>query len=290
MLVGEYFHTENLAIRSNADNRVGFTADNTGNVHAVCVIRRSGVRISVRIVKRERKFRTVIYVVDVQTCVNIGRIQFAFVYVSDNVVSRHSESFARHIDIKSLVCILDTGIQYCDDHAFAVIAAFTAVENTGVVYADFVYNRLGGHIVNFGHDNVFNRGIGFYLRDVAVSHLCGKTVEHRRITVLVLNFDTFSGKRSYKSVLLHQHRCGILQRTVGKNVVRDGIKTCGFAVAVLRNKRLALKLDNNPQFLIRVKARNIRLVIHLCGSRKYAFGKQTFVKSPGVLPCHIGKR
>ena len=203
------------------------TCDNTGNVSAVFVIY-VGTDVSIAlltvmigIVETERNFFVVINVSPSeivyklrsgkirQKSLDLCFVEFVYVVLCENFV----------FGIKRRMLVIETGIEHCNDHAFAPISLFftgSRVEDTGslriYLVGNYVYLRL---VVMVGNHRIYGA--------IAVSNVC------KALTLAVLNGNCETVKNVY-----------IVTCKFGVGLTRNLIEQCVLLVFKVLRSFLAL--------------------------------------------------
>ena len=222
----------------------GRAGNDTGNVRAVRGVRRVYIRILIRVIVCERNFGIVIHVV----CRYIGiKTLHAGIDAVEYPFRHHFLGQARLLgfDLEDLVAGIDTGIEYCRDHAFAVIVGDLLVylinartPHVGIVGYLFV---LRGIVIfgNIDRRNTLHRCDLFRIFDIGTD---SNGIGEHRITVFQLVRDSRSSQIIEKICLL------VLQAAL------DALSSAGFSefaqifVPAAVGKAFAIQRNDKPLF------------------------------------------
>ena len=140
--IGEGLHGDQLCVGGNTGNGVILTDNNTGNVGAVVIMGGVGIGVIVGVVVAERHFLVDVNIVHAELAagelVSLGPVQHCC-----HILIGHAQMGGGEIVYReSGVVGIQTGIQNRNHHAGAVIAGIAALENTGFVDVNGVFNQL----------------------------------------------------------------------------------------------------------------------------------------------------
>ena len=152
--IGEHLHGHQLCIGCNAGDGVVLTNDDTRNVGTMVVVGGIGVGVLICVVEAEGDLIADKDIIHGQAC-ELLACQGVAQQACHLIVGQAQVVGMEIIGGECAVCVVNTGIQNCDHHAFTVVLDIGAVNDTGVIDINGVLHQLGlSNLVDFTYHNL----------------------------------------------------------------------------------------------------------------------------------------